>query len=45
MSMDGKELGHARPHVAVISVHYYERHLTRSLEQLQSICAALGASR
>lgn len=43
--MGAKNLGYARPHVAVISVHYYERHLARSLEQLQSICAALGAAR
>ena len=45
MSMDWRKLDHARSHVAVISVHYYEHHLTRSLEQLQSICAALGAAR
>lgn len=45
MSMDAKRPGTARPRIAVISVHYYERHLARSLEQLQSLCAALEASR
>lgn len=45
MTMDAKKLEHAKPHVAVISVHYYERHLARSLDRLQSVCAALDASR
>lgn len=45
LSMDAEKSGNRRPQIAVISAHYYERHLACSLKQLQSLRTLLDASR